>query len=188
MGLSKHKLTMGVLWFAFIGLVLPVSLLAVNPVTDVSLFNHVFAKIANSCDPDFTVTITSNGFQPQSVTTTVVVTDTVVGGTFRNNAVNPVTVTFPEGMFGPLTRVLDNGEVRTECESDPQGGENVITATVGTTVHRFTVNVITEAISHAVGGEIMSNPFVMMLPAMSLVFLMAMVLYAGRRVRKVHGI
>lgn len=184
MKVTNRKLFVGVLWLALIGLVLPVSLLAVNPVTEASIFTYVFA---NTCDPDFAVTVTRNGFQPQTITTTVL-TDTVVGGTFVNDAGQPVTVTFPEGMFGYTTTVLDEGEVSTVCEPNPQGGENVITGTINGGDFTMTVNVITEAISHAVGGEILSNPFMSMLPGISLVFLMVVVLYAGRKIKKVPGI
>ncbi|MBD3206227.1 hypothetical protein GF319_07780 [Candidatus Bathyarchaeota archaeon] len=164
-------------------MIIPLSLIAVNPVADVSLFNYVLAQ---DCDADFTVTINSNGFQPDSVTTTIIPTDTVIGGGFINIYSEPLTLTLPQGLFGPTVMTIDNGESKRLCEGNPQCGTNHITVTLpGGGNFRLTVNVIPdnvpEAIIEAVGGEVLSNPYTRMLPAFSLVSLMVIVLYAGRK-------
>jgi hypothetical protein len=190
MFLSKHKLIATGLWFTLLLIVLPLSLMAINPVADVSLFNYVMAQ---DCDTDFTVTINFNGFQPNTVTTTVILSDTMVGGGFINQCISPVTVTFPQGMFGPTVVLIDNGESKRVCEPNPQGGSNHITVTLpGGGDFGLTVNVIPEtipkAITEAVGGVLLSNPFIMMLPAFSLVFLMVIILFAGKKVSRIPGI
>lgn len=182
---SRRRLIIGGLWLVFLGMILPISLQAVNPVTDVSIFNLVFAQ---GCEPDFTVTIGANGFSQTHVTTTLIYTDTLIGATFQNNHAEPVTVTFPQGMFGPSNLNLDNGQGVIVCEPSPKPGNNMIITTVAGTPHRLTVNVITEAITNAVGGEIVSNPIIMMLPAVTLTLIMVSIIYTGGRIRKVQKI
>lgn len=183
--LSKRRLTIGGLWLVFLGMVLPISLHAVNPVTDVSIFNLVFAQ---GCEPNFTVTIGPNGFSETHLTTTLIYTDTLIGARFQNNHAEPVTVTFPQGMFGPSDLRLDNGQAVIVCEPSPKPGNNIIVTTVADTPHQLTVNVITEAITNAVGGEILSNPIAMMLPAITLTLIMVSIIYTGGRIRQVQKI
>jgi hypothetical protein len=176
---SRRRLIIGGLWIALLGMILPASFLSVNPVKDVSLFNLAFAN--NNCEPDFTVTINTDGFNPMTVTVPIY-TDTVVGGRFINiESGQLVTVTFPNGLFGPTYVVLpENGGSTTECEPDPEGGKNVITGSYGDGGFRMTVNIVREA----VGGEILSNPYMLMLPALVFTLIMVSLIFTGGRIMK----
>jgi hypothetical protein len=84
-------------------------------------------------------------------------------------------------LFGPTYVVLpENGGSTTECEPDPQGGENVITGSYGDGSFRMTVNIVREA----VGGEILLNPYVLMLPASVFALIIVSLIYTGGRIMK----
>lgn len=165
---SKYRnyILIGILWTTVVSLLLPSSILSVNRVVDVSLFNYVLG--CNGGTHVVTTSIEGDGFHPDLLTVTVDLGALIDLGFYA--ADNTYTVTCPSPPFNVISSTILEGESFTataiiDCptllnKGFPIGGSNgrnfVMTVTV------------VQCPTEPVGGLIVSNAMLKLIPAIML--------------------
>lgn len=171
----------GIIWITAVSLLLPSSILSVNHVVDVSIFNYVLG--CNGGTHVVTTTLYGDAFHPDLLTVSVALGDNIDLGFYA--ADHMYTVTCPSPPFNVITATIQEGMIFTataniDCPSMlnkgfPIGGSNGRDFVMTVTVVPCTVE--------PVGGIIVSNAVLKLVPGIMLFCLAFIAISLRKRIR-----